>query len=139
MSQAHVVSLRSILQKERLSSTNFLDWKSKHERKECVLDEPISSVPDNGSTRSVKVLTRSILTTLSMWDASCWARWRLISQRQTVGDRVGRHKGDISFEKASGSSVKSSTPTEERKKGLMVHNGKAKLDMKDAVCLFCRQ
>ena len=80
VSQAHVVSLRSILQKERLSSTNFLDWKSKHERKECVLDEPISSVPDNGSTRSVKVLTRRILMTRSMWDASYWARWRLISQ-----------------------------------------------------------
>ena len=108
VSQAHVVSLRSILQKERLSSTNFLDWKSKHKRKECVLDEPISSVPDNDSTRSVRVLTRSILTTRSMWNASCWARWRLISQRQTVGDRVGLQKGDIALRKLVG--ARSSLP-----------------------------
>ena len=59
-SQAYVVSLRSILERERLNGANFLDWERnlrivlKHERKEYVLDEPIPPRPDAGSTRSVR-------------------------------------------------------------------------------------
>ena len=108
VSQAHVVSLKSILHKDRFSSTNFLDWKSKHERKECVLDEPISSVPDNGSTRNVKVLTRSIITTRSKVGRIMLGTMETDLPRHTVGDKVGRHKGDIALRKLVG--ARSSLP-----------------------------
>ena len=45
--QAHGLSLRSILEKEKLTGTNFLDWERnlrivlKHEKKEQVIDQPL--------------------------------------------------------------------------------------------------
>ena len=53
-------------------------------------------------------------------------------------------KGSTSFKKASGSVVKSSTPTGGKGKGPMGKpapkgKGKAKLNVKDAVCYFCNQ
>ena len=59
-SQAHAGSLRSVLDKEKLNGSNFLDWERslrlvlRHERKEYVLDSAIPPVPDAGSTRSVR-------------------------------------------------------------------------------------
>ena len=57
---AHGLSLRSILEKEKLNGTNFLDWERnlrivlKHEKKEHVIDQPLPPRPDAGSTRSVR-------------------------------------------------------------------------------------
>ena len=45
------MSLRSILEKDKLNGTNFLDWYRnlrivlKHERKEYILDQPIANDP----------------------------------------------------------------------------------------------
>ena len=58
--QAHSLSLMSILEKEKLNWTNFLDWERnlrivlKHEKREYVIDQPIPPRPDAGSTRSVR-------------------------------------------------------------------------------------
>ena len=52
--QAHGLSLRSILEKEKLNGANFLDWERnlrivlKHEKREHVIDQPIPPRPDGG-------------------------------------------------------------------------------------------
>ena len=56
--QAHGLLLMSILEKEKLNWTNFLDWERnlrnvlKHEMREHVIDQPIPLRLDAGSTRS---------------------------------------------------------------------------------------
>ncbi|KAK9088831.1 hypothetical protein Scep_027913 [Stephania cephalantha] len=53
------MSLRSILEKDKLSGTNFLDWFRnlrivlKHERKLYVLDAPIPEDPPANATKAV--------------------------------------------------------------------------------------
>ena len=51
-------SLRSILEKDKLNGTNFLDWYSnlrivlKQERKEHVLDQPVPNEPTANAPRA---------------------------------------------------------------------------------------
>jgi hypothetical protein len=54
------LSLRSVLEKEKLNGTNFLDWYRnlrivlKHERKLYVLEEPVPQPPEANAPRAVK-------------------------------------------------------------------------------------
>ena len=54
------LSLRSVLEKDKLNGTNFLDWHRnlrivlKHERKAYVLDAPVPDEPPADATRAVK-------------------------------------------------------------------------------------
>ena len=54
------MSLRSILEKDKLNGTNFLDWYTnlrivlKQERKEYILDQPIPEEPAANAPRAQK-------------------------------------------------------------------------------------
>ena len=54
------MSLRSILEKDKLNGTNFLDWERnlrivlRHERKEYILDQPIPVEPAATTPRAQK-------------------------------------------------------------------------------------
>ena len=54
------LSLRSILEKDKLNGTNFLDWYKnlrivfKQERKEYILDQPIPEEPSANAPRAQK-------------------------------------------------------------------------------------
>src|SRR4051812_38947542 len=56
----NTLSLRSVLKKDKLSETNFLDWYRnfriilKHEKKLCVLDQPIPNQPAANAPRADK-------------------------------------------------------------------------------------
>ena len=59
-SNNNTVLLRSILEKDKLTGPNFLDWEHnlrivlRHERKWYVLEEPLGEVPPEGSPSAVR-------------------------------------------------------------------------------------
>ena len=69
------MSLRSVLEKDKLTGTNFLDWFRnlrivlKQERKLYVLDEPLPEEPAENVPRAERMLMRSIIMTLLMLHA----------------------------------------------------------------------
>ena len=69
------MSLRSVLEKDKLTGTNFLDWFQnlrivlKQERKLYVLDEPLPEELADNVPRVEKMLMRSIIMTLLMLHA----------------------------------------------------------------------
>ena len=71
------MSLRSILEKDKLNRTNFLDWYKnlrivlKQEGKEYILDQPIPDEPAANTPKAQRMLIVSSLMILLMSLVSC--------------------------------------------------------------------
>ncbi|KAK8690314.1 hypothetical protein V6N13_089008 [Hibiscus sabdariffa] len=77
----NTISLRSLLEKEKLNGINFLDWFRnlrivlKQERKEYVIEEPVPDEPTANAPKLTKTSLRNTWMTWLMSDVLCLPPW----------------------------------------------------------------